>query len=233
MVDGPASRSSATSTAVLVPIKAFSEAKLRLAGVLDPATRAELARAMAARVLRAARPLPAVVVCDDEEVRAWSERQGAEAVWTPGLGLNGAVMSGLAHLARRGVDRAVVAHADLPLATELAWLADFDGVTLVPDRHLDGTNVACVPTHAGFRFAYGAGSFSRHRAEAARLALNARLLPDERLGWDVDLAADLVVPHHMHLPADVAVLLGAAAATSPASPQAMPDPVAPAEPACP
>ena len=83
----------------------------------------------------------------------------------------------------RGVDRVVVAHADLPLATELAWLADFDGVTLVPDRHLDGTNVACVPADAGFRFAYGAGSFSGHRAEAARLGLVARLVPTcARLG---------------------------------------------------
>ena len=40
--------------------------------------------------------------------------------------------------------------------------------TLVPDRRLDGTNVLAVPTEAGFRFAYGAGSFGRHRAEAQR-----------------------------------------------------------------
>lgn len=207
MPPGPIPDLHAVSAAVVVPVKAFAQAKVRLAPTLEPATRAELARAMAARVLRAARPLPALVVCDDEEVRAWAERQGAEALWTPDLGLNGAVEAGVAHLARRGVERAVVAHADLPLATELAWLAHFDGVTLVPDRHHDGTNVACVPTSAGFRFAYGPGSFAAHRAEAARLGLAVRLVPDEHLGWDVDVAADLTPPAHLRLPVDVAGLL--------------------------
>lgn len=207
MEHGPSPDLRTVSAAVVVPVKAFTEAKLRLAPTLEPATRAELARTMAARVLRAARPLPVLVVCDDEEVRAWTERQGAEALWTPELGLNGAVEAGVAHLARRGVRRAVVAHADLPLATELAWLAAFDGVTLVPDRHGDGTNVAGVPTGAGFRFAYGVGSFARHRAEAVRLGLAARLVPDARLGWDVDVPADLEPPAHLALPVDVAGLL--------------------------
>ncbi|MEO7428982.1 MAG: hypothetical protein ABIY48_06325, partial [Acidimicrobiales bacterium] len=140
-------------------------------------------------------------------VRAWSERQGAEALWTPGLGLNGAVEAGVAHLARRGVDRVIVAHADLPLAVELAWLGTFDGVTLVPDRHRDGTNVACVPTGSGFQFAYGADSFASHRAEAGRLGVAARLVPDRRLGWDVDVPADLDLPPDLRLPGDVAGLL--------------------------
>jgi 2-phospho-L-lactate guanylyltransferase len=193
--------------AVVVPVKAFSQAKVRLAPSLEPSTRAELARAMAARVLRAARPLPAIVVCDDEEVRAWAARQGAEVLWTPGLGLNGAVEAGVAHAAAQGIERVVVAHADLPLATELAWLSTFDGVTLVPDRHGDGTNVACVPAAAGFRFAYGPGSFSHHRTEAIRLGLAARLLPDRALGWDVDVPADLDLPEDLALPGDVAALL--------------------------
>lgn len=215
MPPGPIPDLHAVSAAVVVPVKAFAQAKVRLAPTLEPATRAELARAMAARVLRAARPLPALVVCDDEEVRAWTERQGAEALWTPDLGLNGAVEAGVAHLARRGIERAVVAHADLPLATELAWLACFDGVTLVPDRHHDGTNVACVPTGAGYRFAYGPGSFAAHRAEAARLGLAVRLVPDEHLGWDLDVAADLDPPPHLRLPVDVAGLLTSAIEPAP------------------
>lgn len=204
-----------TGAAVLVPVKAFAQAKLRLSPAFDPATRAELARAMAARVLRAAHPLPASVVCDDEEVRAWSERQGAEAIWTPGLGLNGAVEAGIAHLARRGVAHAIVAHADLPLAADLTWLAVGGDVTLVPDRHRDGTNVLAVPTDAGFRFAYGGGSFASHRAEAARLGLAARLVPDEALGWDVDVPADLELPDHLRLPGEIAALLAAAEAACP------------------
>ncbi|MEQ1787805.1 MAG: 2-phospho-L-lactate guanylyltransferase [Acidimicrobiales bacterium] len=190
-----------TTAAVLVPVKAFAAAKQRLASVLDPPARIALATAMATTVLEAAGALRTAVVCDDDDVRAWAEAQGAEAIWTPGLGLNGAVEVGVTHLARRGIERVVVAHADLPLATDLAWLADTDGVTLVPDRHGDGTNVACVPAAAGFAFAYGAGSFAAHRAEAGRLGLTLRLVPDRRLGWDVDLPTDLAVPADLAPPA--------------------------------
>lgn len=212
MVDRSTPRSGAAGAAVLVPVKAFAQAKLRLAPALEPAARAELARAMAARVLRAAHPLPVSVVCDDEEVRAWAERQGAEAIWTPGLGLNGAVEAGVAHLARRGVAHAIVAHADLPMATDLTWLVTDGAVTLVPDRHRDGTNVAAVPTDAGFRFAYGAASFAHHRTEAAQLGLAVRLVPDAPLGWDIDLPADLELPDDLRLPSDIAALLAAAEA---------------------
>jgi 2-phospho-L-lactate guanylyltransferase len=104
------------------------------------------------------------------------------------------VEAGVRQLAAEGTDRVIVAHADLPLATDLAWVADFDGVTLVPDRHSDGTNVLSVPTGAGFRFAYGAASCARHRAEADRLGLQLRVVPDVRLGWDVDRPEDLDLP---------------------------------------
>ena len=192
------------AAAVLVPVKAFALAKQRLADVLDPAARRSLAAAMAKTVLQAAGSLPTAVVCDDEEVRAWASDQGAEAIWTPGLGLNGAVEAGIAHLAQRGTHRVIVAHADLPLATDLAWLADTDGVTLVPDRRSDGTNALCVPATAGFALAYGAGSFRAHRTEAARLGLVTRLVQDAALGWDVDVPADLHVPAALDPPAYLA-----------------------------
>jgi 2-phospho-L-lactate guanylyltransferase len=104
------------------------------------------------------------------------------------------VADGVSALASDGVERAIVAHADLPLATTLGWLADFPGVTLVPDRRCDGTNVTAVPTGSGFEFSYGGGSFARHRAEAARLGLPARLVSDPFLAWDVDLPGDLAWP---------------------------------------
>lgn len=176
---------------VLIPVKAFADAKVRLASVLTAPERLELAQRMADRVVAAAAPLPVAVVCDDPGVRAWAEGHGARVIWRPGRGLNGAVTEGVASLAADGFDRVVVAHADLPLATHLAWVADFEGVTLVPDRHDDGTNVAGVPAGAGFRFAYGQGSFERHRLEAERLGLSVRVVRDAALGWDVDLPTDL------------------------------------------
>ena len=180
--------------AVLIPVKAFSDAKARLANALDPAARAELARSMATKVIEAAAPIDVWVVCDDTEVASWATRNGAQVLWKPGRGLNGAVNEGVADLAHLDIDTVIVAHADLPHAEHLAWLADRSGVTLVPDRHGDGTNVIVIPTDCGFTFSYGPSSFDRHRAEAERLGLEVHVIHDERLGWDVDRPEDLHPP---------------------------------------
>ena len=180
--------------AVLVPVKAFRDAKGRLAEALTPSERAELSRTMAAAVVRAAAPLPVWIVCDDDAVAAWAVEVGASVLWKPGRGLNGAVNEGVADLAALGVATVIVAHADLPHAQALAHVAEATGVTLVPDRHDDGTNVAAVPARSGFVFAYGPGSFERHRAEAARLGLPVRVVREPRLAWDVDRPDDLVAP---------------------------------------
>ena len=148
---------------------------------------------MASVVVNAAAPLRAWVVCDDHDVASWACTMGAGVIWRPADGLNAAVTAGVDYLATRGCEVVVVAHGDLPLATELAWVADFHGVTVVPDRRGDGTNVLAVPTAAGFRFAYGPGSAERHRAEAARLELPVRTVDDKRLGWDVDTPDDLAI----------------------------------------
>jgi 2-phospho-L-lactate guanylyltransferase len=181
--------------AVLVPVKAFTAAKVRLAPALDPDARAELAQRMAEQVVAAAAPLPVVVACDDDDVRSWAHEAEAEVVWTRGVGLNGAVEQGVAWLRDRGFGFVLVAHADLPKASALAPLTAFGrGITLVPDRHEDGTNVIGLPlspSTEGFRFAYGPGSFARHLAEARRLRTDVRIarLPD--LQWDVDVPDDL------------------------------------------
>lgn len=181
---------------MLVPVKSFARAKVRLAAVLDASERAALARAMAERVIAAAAPLPAWCVCDDDEVRDWALDAGAQVEWTPGLGLNGAVQTAVERRAADGTRRVVVAHGDLPFAAGLAELAPTVGDTMliVPDRRGTGSNVVSVPTDAGFRFAYGEGSFERHCTEAARCGLEVRIVRAEHLGWDVDEPDDLDVP---------------------------------------
>jgi 2-phospho-L-lactate guanylyltransferase len=84
-----------------------------------------------------------------------------------------------------------VAHADLSLATDLTWVNRFPGVTLVPDRREDGTNVIGLPAESGFVFSYGPGSFARHVAETQRLELPLRIVRSTSLSWDVDVPSDL------------------------------------------
>jgi 2-phospho-L-lactate guanylyltransferase len=184
---------------VVIPVKAFSQAKNRLAGALDPDQRAALARSFAETVVKAAAPLPVTVVCEDEDVAAWARSQGADVAWTPGMDLSEAVTETVRRLADEEIERVVVAHGDLPFASDLDLLAtvDPDVVILVPDRHDLGTNVISVPTSVEFTFSYGPGSLDRHRAEVERLGLVLRVVHSEHLGWDVDEPADLQTPGHL------------------------------------
>lgn len=178
---------------MVVPVKSFTEAKGRLAGTVDPARRQALSKRMAAGVVAAAAPLPVWVVCHDHAVARWAIDVGARVLWRSRSGLNNAVTAAVDALGRMGFDTVIVAHGDLPLARSLAWVAEADGVTIVPDRRGLGTNVMAVPTGVGFRFAYGEDSAPLHRAEAERLGLPVRLIDDDALGWDVDVADDLTV----------------------------------------
>ncbi len=177
---------------VLIPVKRFSEAKGRLAPALTPERRAALARTMAGRVIRSAGHLPVAVVCDDPEVGDWARRLGALVIWEPGRGLNGAVQEGLRHLHEAGARMVVVAAGDLPLADDLAWVTRFAGITIVPDRRHDGTNVIAIPADGRFKLSYGPGSFFRHLERARSLGGPVRVVNAPRLAWDVDLPDDLV-----------------------------------------
>ena len=179
---------------MLVPIKAFHEAKGRLDHALSPSERSALARSMAARVIEAAAPLPVAVVCDDNDVAGWARHRGALVVWEPGRGLNGAVEAGVDHLRDAGVVQVTVSHADLPRASRIAEVGSAPGITLVPDRFGNGTNVIALPTDVGFRFSYGPGSFARHRAEAVRIGLPVHVLDLPDLAWDIDEPEDMEAP---------------------------------------
>lgn len=191
-------------SAVLIPIKSFDLAKGRLSEAVAPAQRAALAEHMAATVIAAAQDLSVWVVCGDHTVADLARSHGAHVIWRAPRGLNGAIADGTEHLAARGFDRAIIAHADLPLATDLTFLdahddtpADHSLVTntvyLVPDRRNDGSNVMSIPLGRGFAFHYGAGSAAAHRAEAQRVGLRFESIVHDQLGWDVDVPEDLAV----------------------------------------
>jgi len=177
--------------ALIVPIKSFVRAKVRLSSVLSNSVREQFARNMAANVIAAHDEMPVYVVCDDGVVADFAIAAGAFVLWTPRFGLSGAVNAAIEHLGRRGITLAVVAHADLPFAHSLGTFGEEEEITLAPDRHRDGTNVAAVPTNLGFRFSYGPRSFDRHRHEAERFALSPRIIDDWRLATDIDVPDDL------------------------------------------
>ena len=97
----------AVDLAVLIPVKRFRLAKRRLAGLLDEDQRIALAQWLAGTRRRRRSAAPVFVACEDEAVAAWADSVGAEVLWTPGLGLNGAVESSRATISGKGFDHLV------------------------------------------------------------------------------------------------------------------------------
>lgn len=193
-----------STVAVVVPVKAFDQAKERLSDLLTPIERITLAKYCADRVIRAASKFAVFVVCDDPIVAQWARDHNAKIVWQPNVGLNAAVHEGVRFVASLNKQLAIVAHSDLPLATDFAHLIEdqdvetlLTSVTLVPDRHKDGTNVMIVPTNVGFEFCYGKNSFSAHQQIAKTCGLSVRIFNDSGLAVDIDTADDLAVAQQL------------------------------------
>jgi 2-phospho-L-lactate guanylyltransferase len=184
---------------VVIPIRSFIGAKERLAAQLDQDARADALRRMAERVVDAGAPMPVTIVTSAPEVIAWAAARGLTVVEDPGS-LDAAAAAGMAAVARAGLERVVIAHADLPHARSLRPVAA-DGAgavaVLVPCHREDGTNVLSLPVGIPFQFAYGPGSLVRHLAEAERLGLEVRIVRAPDLMVDIDVAEDL---HHLDSP---------------------------------
>lgn len=182
---------------IVIPAKAPPEAKGRLAGALDAASRADLAKAMLERAVAAA----AAADGHDGLALVGSSRLGLspdlELLPEPEGGLNAAVSSARVAVAARGASRLVTLAADLPLvepADVAALCALPPGVIgIAPDRHGTGTNALSLPLPEalGFVYSYGIGSCALHKAEAARLGIAIQIISREGLARDIDEAADL------------------------------------------
>jgi 2-phospho-L-lactate/phosphoenolpyruvate guanylyltransferase len=160
-----------------------------------------MARVLSAIVIAAAAPLPVFVVCDDDEVAQWAIVHGAHVSRQDGSGLNGALTGALDDLRVADYDHVVIVHADLPHAHDLAALVTDDTITLVPDRHGDGTNVLSAPLAAHIAPQYGAASFHRHLAAAHASSYRVEVVTSLDLGWDIDTPDDLPTLHGWTFPA--------------------------------
>lgn len=179
----------------LIPVKDLSEAKARLAPVLDAAGRRELALAMFRDVLAAARACSAfdgvAVVTRDEEALAIAEAAGVAGLTEAGS-LNEALTSASEQVAQRGAERIVVLAADLPFVTadEIAVVAEGSADVVVAAAKDGGTNaLALSPGAIPFRF--GRESARKHIDAARKAKLQAVRIESPWLAFDVDTPEDL------------------------------------------
>ncbi|MCC6213505.1 MAG: 2-phospho-L-lactate guanylyltransferase [Polyangiaceae bacterium] len=190
----------------VVPVKRFTRAKSRLAGALDPAARAALARRLADHVLdvlAAGTVDAALVVTDGADAAEWAAARGVAVVDDgPARGgpLGAIVDVGLAAAAARGGRAAIVLMSDLPrlvpddvraLASALAP----GRLVLAPDHQGTGTNALGLALPAAAPSCFGrADSAAGHRALAERHGLTLTVLDRGGLSDDLDDPADLARP---------------------------------------
>lgn len=187
-------------TVALVPIKALTAAKSRLAAALDPAARAALTLRALGNVL-AALDTPGiaarVVVTPDEAVLRAAGAAGATGLLQIGEGLNEGLAQGRAWAVAAGAEALLIVLGDLPLLSRadvdaLLDLADRPGVAIfAPDRHGAGTNALLLRPPDALPFAFGAGSLARHRAAAEARGLLPRWYDAPGTALDLDTPADL------------------------------------------
>jgi 2-phospho-L-lactate guanylyltransferase len=187
-------------TIAIVPIKALTATKTRLAGALDPPARAALTLRVLGGVL-AALDTPEIatrlVVTPDAAVLRAARAAGATGLRQGGEGLNEGLAQARAWALAAGTEAILIVLGDLPLlgrgdVTALLALADRPNVAVfAPDRHGTGTNALLLRPPDGLPFAFGLGSLARYRAAARARALLSRSYDAPGTALDIDTPADL------------------------------------------
>jgi 2-phospho-L-lactate guanylyltransferase len=189
---------------MVVPIRRFDDAKSRLAEVLSPAERRQLAVSCARAVIASIPDANVFVVCDDDEVARFAGDLGATAVLVDVVGLNESLVAAMPTVrSDRPRQPVLVAHADLAFGARLAdfWDDVADTLTsrsfvIVPDEARDGSNVVVIGADvlSEWRFLYGNRSFDAHVDLARNLGLDVRIVEHDLLSLDLDTAHDLRHP---------------------------------------
>jgi 2-phospho-L-lactate guanylyltransferase len=187
-------------TAAVLPVKRFDSAKQRLGEAVGGAERRELAAAMVEDVLAALRQIDGlddlIVVTAEDRAAALARAAGAHVV--PDRvegGQSLAAEVGVETAVQRGAERALLVPGDCPALDP----AEVDtllrnhkgGVTIVPDRHGQGTNALLLAPPRVLSPAFGEGSMARHAALARAGGATVRVAQAPSLELDVDTPGDL------------------------------------------
>ena len=195
---------STTGTWAVLPIKELHQAKQRLAGHVPPEFRAGLARAMIEDVLdalRGARGLDGVLVLTcDPDAEKLARQYGAEVSGEDArAGHTGVVASAAARLEERGCGTMLALPGDLPLLTSadveltLAHRSGAPSVSLVPSLDGDGTNAVLASPPTALEFAFGPGSFARHRGLLRQKGIVPAIVRCPGIELDIDTPEDLAL----------------------------------------
>jgi 2-phospho-L-lactate/phosphoenolpyruvate guanylyltransferase len=193
--------------ALVIPVKSFQNAKCRLAGLLSPSERAELAYTMFLDVADSLSRAPVIAAGKEVQVVLLSNAQAAiEHARSMGWEIlleeqqsseSESIDQASRLLKRRGFQGVLRLPADVPLITvedvqQLLHLASISGpVLLVPSHEGTGTNALLRRPPDLFPSRFGPGSLLLHQEEARRAGVEPQIARIARIAMDIDEPADL------------------------------------------
>lgn len=185
----------------LVPVKALTRAKTRLAGALDAPARARLMHDTLRRTVHTLMQVDdihkVVVITRDDDVSRWVMEWGAHVVREHDDGLNESLREARAQFN--------TAPALLVVPADLGWLAVEDiramialaaaapSVVIAPDRHEQGTNGLLLRPPDVIDFCFGKGSAHEHAARALAAGITPQWYRSSSISLDVDDPDDLAL----------------------------------------
>lgn len=184
-------------------MKPLTEAKQRLATVLDESARRDLALEMFTRTLavlqRANGISRVIVVSRDPKVLELAQECGAWGLKENRKGLNAALAQATRVAVENGARAVLVIPGDLARlekkdVEDIIELGSMNSSTIViaPDRRKSGTNALLVKPAGLIRYSFGPGSFDAHRLAAKGKNALIRVYQSANIAFDVDLPEDLV-----------------------------------------
>ncbi|MBZ0296769.1 MAG: 2-phospho-L-lactate guanylyltransferase [Anaerolineae bacterium] len=191
----------------IIPVKPLNRAKSRLADVLSPEQRQELAEGMFRHVLDVVQHVPQVigtlVVSRDSKALSIARDYNAKTVQESGQPeLNTALTRATQVVMNWNCNAVLVLPADLPLISRndvsdiIELGSELLSVVLATDQDGDGTNALFMRPPGFIEYAFGPGSFSRHTQLAREAGIEPKIYHSARLALDIDLPSDLDTYQH-------------------------------------
>ncbi len=189
-------------TWALIPVKRFNLGKSRLHEVLSASELEAVNRRLFQRTLSTVKEsgifMQIMVISEDEEALHWASEQGFLALCEEPTGdLNSALRQALAVIQENGTGSVLVIPTDLPMLTaeDLCLLADFapeaNGILVVPDHHMTGTNALYLSNPDLLPTAFGKNSCALHCALAEERELDHVIYLNAHIQHDLDTPEDL------------------------------------------
>ncbi|MCA9886387.1 MAG: 2-phospho-L-lactate guanylyltransferase [Anaerolineae bacterium] len=187
----------------IVPVKPLRRAKTRLANVLTPEQRYQLAEMMLRQVLAVLDSAPQIagtlVISRDTEALAIARDMGARTIQeSSNSDLNPALNRATEVIRVWGAGAALVIPADLPFVnkSDIAALASIGRygpcIAIASDVYQVGTNALLVRPPGLLKYYFGDNSFDLHIEAAKRANAEVYTYDSESLRIDIDVPDDLV-----------------------------------------